>query len=296
MPSLLRKVKSRLFISSRRHAFHQLDGQYRSQARARGSDFDDLREYAAGDDVRDIDWNATARSGATLIRRYRAERTQIVTFLVDTGRSMAAVTRTREEKRDIAVALVGTVAYLATRHGDDVAMLYGPADAPLRIAPGRSDAHLERMLRAVDTAVTPTAPAGNLGQLLAYAARTITRRMILVCVSDEAPLDDPTLQTLRRLRARHDILWLSVGDSELAATHRGAARRLTEISTGRRLPDFVLGTRGVRAEAIESRDRQRQDRAERLDRAGISHALIHSDDDVLAELIALLSRRGYARG
>jgi uncharacterized protein (DUF58 family) len=296
MASLLRKVKSRLFIRSQRHAFHRLDGQYRSRARGRGMDFDDLREYTPGDDVRDIDWNATARSSATLVRRYRSERKQIVTFLVDTGRSMSAVTRLLEPKMQIVIDVVGTMAYLATRHGDDVGLLYGDALAPRRIEPGRSDSHLERILRAIDQTPGPAAPPGDMGALLTYAARTLRRRMILICVTDEAPLDERTTALVRALRARHEILWLSIGDTRLDLGTTIRTPNAYDVDTRRALPAFLLSACGVGAEARASRERESLARADVLDRAGVSNATIHSQAEVLPELIAMFSRRGYARG
>lgn len=296
MPSLLRKVKSRLFISSRRHAFHQLDGQYRSQARGRGNDFDDLREYAPGDDVRDIDWNATARGTTTLVRRYRTERKQLVTFLVNTGRSMTAVTRTHEPKAAVSLFVVGAMAYLSAKHGDDVGMLYGPAGTPKRVGPGRTDAHLERILRAIETAARPDGGLDGLGPLLDFAARTIKRRTILVCVTDEAPLDEASVQTLRRLKVRHDVLWLRIGDSELERPRRRSAQPTFDVTSGRVIPRFVLSGHGVREEASSSRAAHRVAEGELLDRMGISHATIHSEAEAVSELVSLLSRRGYARG
>ncbi|MCI4657620.1 DUF58 domain-containing protein [Cryobacterium zhongshanensis] len=259
-------------------------------------DFDDLREYAPGDDVRDIDWNATARSSATLVRRYRSERKQIVTFLVDTGRSMSAVTRRLEPKTQIVVDLVGTMAYLATKHGDDVGLLYGDARAPRRIEPGRSDAHLERILRAIGETPGPIAPRGDVGALLEHAARTIHRRMILICVTDEAPLDERTISLVRSLRARHEILWLSVGDTRLEVGRKFRSPIAYDVSTRRSLPAFLLSAHGVSAEASASRERESVARTDVLERAGVSNATIHSLAEVLPELIAMFSRRGYARG
>ena len=293
MSSLLRKVKSRLFIQSRRHAFHLLDGQYRSRARGRSMDFDDLREYAAGDDIRDIDWSATARSASTLVRRYHAERKQVVTFLVDTGRSMAAVTRVGEAKRDLAITTVGAMAYLSARHGDDVAMIYGNVEAVLRVPVGRSDAHLERMLRVIESATSLSAPPGDMGSILDYAVRTLRSRMILVCVTDEAALTDEMSQALRRLRSRHEVIWICLGDSDLSSRTRKA---YVDVADGGTIPQFVLGQRQVRDAIGRAWQNRTQERAEILERIGIPHATVHADKDVLPELIALLSKRGYARG
>jgi uncharacterized protein (DUF58 family) len=290
----LQKVKSRLFLQSRRHALHQLDGQYRSQARGRGMDFDDLREYEPGDDVRDIDWKATARHSAALIRRYHAERRHVVTFVVDSGRSMAAESRTREHKRDIAVLVVGAMGYLSTKHGDDVALHYGDSVSTNRIAPGRSEAHLERMLRAIDSYITGSSGSNDLESLLAGVHRTARRKEIIVCVSDETPLSDDTIATIRRLRANHDLIWVTVGDSELTGFR--ARQRVTDVETAWEIPEFVLARRDVVRSAVLERDHATRQRQAALDSAAVPNATVHSEDDVLPALIALLAKRGHARG
>lgn len=259
-------------------------------------DFDDLREYAPGDDVRDIDWNATARSSSTLIRRYRTERKQVVTFLVDGGLAMTAVTRTHEKKLDIALNAVGAMAYLTTKHGDDVGLLSSDGAVTRRVMPGRSDSHLERILRSIQRSVQGARVPGDMASLLDAAARSIRRRMILVCITDEAPLTPDVGRLLRTVTTRHEVLWLSIGDSDLSFQEDRRVMRTVDIVRGRALPPFLLQSRAVQAEAMVTRETERRAREEALDRAGVSHATIHSEDDVLPELISLFSRRGYARG
>lgn len=295
MTSLLSKVKSRLFIRSRRHAFHQLDGQYSSQARGRGTDFDDLREYAVGDDVRDIDWKATARSNTTLLRRFHPERRHVMTFVVDSGRSMSAVTRERESKSDLLISVVGSLAYLATRHGDDAAMLYRGALAVERIAPGRSDSHLERMLRAVQAATTRTAPAGDLARILGQAAKTMRRRGLVVCVSDEAAIAPESIDALRALRTRHDVYWVSVGDAVFGG--RGdRVSTVVDVASGWSVPAFLLAGKDAVGTAVRARAERRHTNAQVLEGLGIVHTTIQSEGELLPSLVTLMSKSGRTRG
>ncbi|MGB2787690.1 MAG: DUF58 domain-containing protein, partial [Candidatus Saccharimonadaceae bacterium] len=90
MPSLLVKVKAKMAIHAHEKVRGVLEGEYGSVFKGRSMDFDDLREYVVGDDIKDIDWKATARSGSTLIRRYIAIRKHNIMLVVDTGRDMAA--------------------------------------------------------------------------------------------------------------------------------------------------------------------------------------------------------------
>ena len=301
MSSLLVKVKSRLFLRSGRAAFHQLDGQFRSVAKGRGSDFDDLREYSPGDDVRDIDWNATARSNATLVRRFHPERRHVVTFLVDTGPTLAAVTREGAAKSDVTLAAVGTLAYLTTRHGDDVGLLCGAAGHVKRLPARQSDVHLEHVLRAIHHAAATSAadtsdPTGGIERVLDTATRVLRQRMTLVCVTDEITVSADIVEKLRRLRARHDLIWLTVGDDELAWRGRPRGTAVVDVGDSWLLPAFVHAKRRVREEAVRSRNANRAHTADALQRLGIPHAVFHSADAVVPALITLLSTRGHARG
>lgn len=128
-------------IHAHRKTIELLEGEYSSIHHGRSHDFDDLREYAPGDEVKDIDWKATARSTVPLIKRYIASRQHNIVFLVDTGRGMAAVAESGEPKKEIAIQAVGVLAYLATRHGDRVSMFTGDEehiDFTLPAAPRRT--------------------------------------------------------------------------------------------------------------------------------------------------------------
>src|SRR6478735_5361178 len=109
MASLLTRVKSKMALFAHRKARGMLDGEYGSVFRGRSLDFDDLRAYVAGDDVRDIDWKASARHGSPLIKRYVAVRRQTVLLVTDTGRNMAADARDGEPKKDIAILALGVL-------------------------------------------------------------------------------------------------------------------------------------------------------------------------------------------
>ena len=155
MTSLLQRVKSKMAIFAHRKARGMLDGEYGSVFRGRSLDFDDLRAYVPGDEVRDIDWKASARHGSPLIKRYVAVRRQTVLLIADTGRNMAAEARDGETKKDIAVMALGVVGYLAHRHGDVVGLVCGDANGTRTVPAKAGEAHLERLLREVDSAARP---------------------------------------------------------------------------------------------------------------------------------------------
>jgi uncharacterized protein (DUF58 family) len=113
---LLHRVRTRLAIRAHRKVRGLLDGEYVSLFHGKSLDFDDLRAYVPGDDVKDIDWKATARVGSPLTKRYIATRKHAVLLIVDTGRDFAALSEAGTPKRDLAVLAAGVIGYLAVRH------------------------------------------------------------------------------------------------------------------------------------------------------------------------------------
>ncbi|MFE7651220.1 DUF58 domain-containing protein, partial [Streptomyces phaeoluteigriseus] len=220
MASLITQVKSKLFIHSSRKSLHALDGAYASLLHGRSLDFEDLRKYEYGDQVRDIDWRATARLGTPLVKRSRATRMHTVMFVVDTGRSMAALAADERSKKELAILATGALGVLTLRHGDDFTVVYGDASRVRRLAPGRSEGALEHALRTLDRAVDDAAAPSDRDALLSFVTRTVARRMIVVVLTDEAPVTSETERLLRRLRVQHDVLWLTLRDADPVLDHR----------------------------------------------------------------------------
>ena len=171
MERRLRKVKTTMSIHAHRRTLELLDGEYASIHHGRSHDFDDLREYQPGDDVKDIDWKATARSHVPLVKRYIASRQHNLLLVVDSGRNMAATAESGETKREIAILVAGVLGYLATRHGDRVALLMGDADRLDSMQEGGSESHLERMLRRMDEAIGVDGPRSDLEGVLGQIGR-----------------------------------------------------------------------------------------------------------------------------
>ncbi len=294
MPSLITQVKSKLFIQSSRKSLHALDGAYASLLHGRSMDFEDLRKYEYGDQVRDIDWRATARLGAPLVKRHRATRMHTVLFVVDTGRSMTALAHDESSKKDLAILATGVLGVLALRHGDDFSLVYGDADRVRRRAPGRSEGALEHALRTVDDAIDTSTAASDRDALLSYVTRTISRRMIVVVVTDEAPVTDETERMLRRLRVQHDVLWLTLRDADPVLDHTTAAIR-TDVDSRWEVPDFVQGDIAIVRELTAKTEADAAHLAEVLKRMEISHGVISGQDDAVPRLLDMLNRRSNVR-
>lgn len=295
MASLLARVKSKLFIASTLRSVHPLDGGYASLVRGRSLDFEDLRPYAVGDEVRDIDWRATARAGEPMVRRSYAERRHTILFVVDSGVGMRALAHDERSKQELAILTVGALATLAVRHGDDVVLMYAAAGRARRLAARRSEGGIELLLRALDGALENATDAAPRDLLLRAAVQTIRRRMIVVVITDDVPIGASGERQLRRLRVQHDVLWLTLRDADpVLPSPPSRARR--DANTGWLVPDFLHGSSEIVAEFQAQRADDDARRAALLDRLQITHAAIEGQDTVIATLLQMLHRRQHARG
>jgi len=212
-----------LRVRARRDVTTSLTGAYRSAFRGQGLTFEELRDYAPGDDVRWIEWNATARLGRPITKRMREERDLALALLVDLSPSLdfgfAGATRTDAVRRAAAA-----LAAAATAAQDRVALAVFGARLE-RVLPPRAGAlQLERVFRALESPCaaerTDAAPA------LDWAAETLPRHSVVVLLSDFL-FPDPGA-ALRRCARKHDFVALAVRDATDRPTGRLAPVRVRD--------------------------------------------------------------------
>ena len=270
-----------------------MDGEYGSVFKGRSLDFDELRSYVPGDEVRDIDWKATARHGSPLVKRYVAVRRHSVMLLVDTGRNMAAHAASGESKKDIAVDAAGVLGYLACRHGDDVGLLYGSALTSRYLPPQSGEEHLERLLREVEAGISLDGPASAITAQLDYALRFLKGRLLIAVLADEVRPDAHTEMLLRRLRARHEVLWLTILDARMAREPGNPAptqEASFDVGNGQRIPAPVAGNSAVRAAYASAMRTREEERSVFFRRLGIAEQPVGATGDVLTAVFALLEK------
>lgn len=293
MPSLITQVKSRLFIASSRISTGALDGGYPSMMRGRSLDFEDLHRYEYGDDIRDIDWRATARLGVPLVKRSRAERAQTVLFAVDAGRGMAAIAPDGSPKHELSVLATGLLAFLALRHGDQFGVIHGDADGIRRTEIRRSEGALEAALRRIRDASVPDAAANDREGLLDAIVRTVSRRCFLVVVTDAAPLTPEAERLVRRLSVQHDMLWVTIADADPLQGRRRAARRSADVDTDWRVPDFLNGDDELLDELAALDRAQAEALTALLAKLAISHVELSDLESAVPRILRMLDRRSH---
>ncbi|MGO2111496.1 MAG: DUF58 domain-containing protein [Pseudoclavibacter sp.] len=291
--SLLTRVKSKMFLHSRRRVLHLLDGQYASLLRGRSMDFDDLREYVAGDEIKDIDWKATARTGGRpLVKRYVAERKHRMLFVVDRGRNLRARSAEGGEKRDVAITAMGVLGYLALRHGDEVGLITGDEDSITQLPFRGSQQSLERALHAVYDTTSIDGARSDLVALLERVRRTVGRKLFLVVIADELPWDDHLEALVRRLAAQHEFVWLQLGDAD-PRTRGENGERAFDVDSGWSMPSFIADDDRITREYDYARAKQQLRMEDVFDRSAVSFAHLDGDDHVIPGLLRLMKERSH---
>ena len=290
----LTRVKTRMSIHAHRKVRGLLEGEYAALHAGRSMEFNDLREYVRGDDVKDIEWKASARTRTLLVKRYAALKQHTIMFAVSTGRSMAAMNDQEVEKRRLSVLVTGMIGYLAVRNGDVVALAHGNAQEQHQLPPAKGELGLERHLEAIHEATTPDSAPSGLAELLDYVIRTVRRRTILIVVSDEHAVDDRLARALRRLAVQHEVMFLTVGDLDPTSfTHDFVD--LVDIDSGAPIPDWIRTDEQLQREyaALLTDDASALARA--LDALGIVHAHVHDEASALRTVFELLETHRHAR-
>jgi uncharacterized protein (DUF58 family) len=294
MASLLVKVRRKMSITAHRRVRTALEGEYASVFKGRSMDFDDLREYIPGDDVKDIEWRATARGGQVRIKRYVAIRKHNIMLVVDTGRSMAATAPSGESKRDIAVMAAGVIASVAQKHEDLVALTAGDNEHVYHMPLKGSRSHIERILQHIESHATLDAPSSNLMSLLDYVRRTSKRRMLLIIISDNLQFAGAQEQLLRRLAAQHELLFIAVEDVD-PSDPRWSNHSMYDVELPTSLPSFVRRQKDV-SEAYQALVRNEWQKANQtLQHIRISNTKVGSVDEVINKIARLLEEHKHAR-
>ncbi len=228
---------SRRLLPSRLARLRQIDGRSAVRVRGQGTEFDSLRDYVDGDDVRSIDWRATARRTHLVVRTWQPERDRRIVMLLDTSRTsagrVAGVPRLDGEM-DAAMLL----AALAGRAGDRVQLLAGDRDVHTRVSGITDRAELMHQLTVALARVEPALVEADWRRLAAAAAAASRQRALLVLLTplEPAAVEEGLLPLLPALSGRHRVVVASVSDPavQAATTSRGDAAQVYDAAAAER--------------------------------------------------------------
>ena len=204
---ILRKVQ-RIQIVANRSVNDLLAGQYRSVFRGRGMEFDEVREYQPGDDIRTIDWNVTARAGAPFIKRFSEERELTVMFLLDVSASGAFGTGV-QSKLDVMVEMVALLMFSALKNNDKVGLLMFADDVQNYFPPRKGKANVLRLIREM-VSVQAVPRETSLDTALQFLNRVQKRRSVVFLISDFQTA--ASKHALAVSNGRHDLVGITISD------------------------------------------------------------------------------------
>jgi uncharacterized protein (DUF58 family) len=261
-----------------------LAGDFRSAFAGIGSELWQMRPYEPGDDVRRIDRNTTARTGAPHVRVELAERVLVTWLVVDASASMAFGTADRR-KMDVAEGVAVAVGHAATRRGNRLGVVMLGTEA--RFEPPRQGR--QALLRTLELLhATPPGGAGSLRDGLELADRLARQRALVVVASDfRGPRD--WRSTLLRLSGRHAVLAVEIRDRREQELPGVGELRLVDPESGRRLR-VDTSDRRLRERFAEAAAAERKDVAAEIVSSGARHVVLSTDGDWLRPLAAVLRR------
>ena len=266
-----------------------LSGLHRSPHRGFSVEFNDYRQYQRGDDLRHVDWKLYARSEKFYIKQYEDETNTRCMLALDTSASMAYGSQGLS-KLDYAISVASALAYFIMRQRDAVGLL--TYDDKLReFLPARArQPHLMQLLRILSQ-VQPGQQT-DAAKPLADLAATLTKKSLVLLISDLLQGEEATLATLRNLRAMgHDVIVLHVmDDSELHFTFDESSEFI-DSETGEA---FITTPASVREAYLDNVNRFLDDCKKQCQRAGVDYCLLNTSEPIDAALAAFLSKR--ARG
>jgi uncharacterized protein (DUF58 family) len=274
-------------------------GEYRSVFKGQGMEFSEVREYEPGDDVRNIDWNVTARTGEPYVKKHVEERELTMLLIVDLSGSEQFGTRGRF-KAELAAEIAAVLALCAVRNNDRVGLLIFTDRIEHVVPPRKGRRHVLRLIRDL-LAFRPKGRGTDIPAALDYAARLLPHRGILFLLSDFAARADATdadrarwEKTLRLVSRRHDVVGVSIADpAELDLPDLGMLA-IEDPESGELAYVNTSGD-GVRAAFGATLARERLETRRLFRRLGVDEIEVRTDEAYVRPLLAFFRRRERSR-
>ncbi len=253
--------------------------------------FSEVREYRAGDDVRDIDWNVTARSSKPHIKIYEEERELTMMLLVDVSGSRMFGSSERM-KKNIITEIAAVLAFSATQNNDKVGCIFFSDKVEKFIPPKKGKSHILMIIREL-IGFEPESQGTRLSEAVRYLTNVNKKRCTAFLLSDfmTAPRDREALEDALKIAGKkHDIVGIRIYDKREAELPDVGIIELQDAETGRKV--WVdSSSRRVREHYAESWPEREEANGELLRRHRIDSATISTEEDYVAELIKLFKQR-----
>ncbi len=283
---IAKKIR-RIELKTRKTVTEALAGDYKSAFRGTGMEFDEVREYQPGDDVRSIDWNVTARQGRPFVKRFHEERELTVFLAVDLSAS-GRFGGGEESKKDLAAEVCATLAFSAIKSNDKVGLLLFTDRIELFIPPAKGTTHAMRLLREI-LGFQPKGHGTAIGPAIDFLGRVLRKRAVVFLLSDFIG-DEDFDQALRRTAHRHDFVALSLTDPTEAHLPDAGLVEVEDAESGERM--LVDTASAAVRKAYEAHFAALAAQLQqRLQRSGVDNLNLTVGEDFAKPLTAFMRRR-----
>jgi uncharacterized protein (DUF58 family) len=284
---LINKIR-RIEIRTRRLVNDSYAGEYHSVFKGRGMEFDEVRPYQVGDEIRTIDWNVTARTGEPYVKRYVEERELSVMLLVDASASgnFGSVNRF---KRELAAELTAVLSFAATSNNDKVGLLIFTDQIELYIPPRKGRRHVLRLIREL-LAFEPQNQGTDINLALEAVNQMLKRRSIIFLVSDFLADPQGYRQAMAITNRRHDLIAVDLNDPLERNISNVGLIALEDPENGQ-IVWVDTGSRSWQRAYHQRFERLELEKIQVLRQAKVDHIAIATDDDYTAPLTRFFEER-----
>ena len=287
---LFKKVR-KIEIKTRGLTNHIFSGQYHSAFKGRGMTFSEVREYQYGDDIRNIDWNVTARFHKPFVKIFEEEREMTVMLLIDVSGSndFGSIDAT---KRDITAELAAVLAFSAIQNNDKVGVIFFSDQIEKFIPPKKGSSHILRIIREIVT-FTPQHNGTNIGEGLKFLTSAIKKRTTAFLISDFVT-NMPFEQEMRIAARKHDLISLRITDKRELIIPKIGLVKFRDNETDKEI--WVDTSTNAWNQAYQ---KYVQHETTTLNKTfasnGVDNTLIYTDEDYVKPLMQLFKRRESRR-
>jgi uncharacterized protein (DUF58 family) len=298
---ILRKVRQ-IEISSNRLVSEALAGSYHSAFKGQGIDFEEVREYQPGDEVRSIDWNVTAKMGFPFVKQYREERELTILLAIDISNSGVWGSGERT-KRERLAELGALLSFSANRNGDKVGLLLFSDQVEKYLPPAKGQKHVLRILREILFHQNES-KGTDLNEGLRFLNRVMRRRAVVFLLSDfivpeydseEETVENIFLKELSTTRRRHDLVCCQIHDKIEKEIPNVGRVHFEDAETGETII-LDSSNKDFRKQYREHTQNRQETFIRRLRRRGIDNFQFSTDSDYVKALREFFHLRGNRKG
>jgi uncharacterized protein (DUF58 family) len=267
-----------------------LAGEYHSVFKGQGMEFDEVRAYQPGDDIRTIDWNVTARTGHPYVKRYVEEREITVFFLVDLSKSGSFGSR-EKLKNEVAAEFCALLAFSAIKNNDKVGLIVFTDTIELFIPPAKGTSHVLRLIRELlffEPGEIQKKTGTDIALALDYLGRVLHKRGVVFLVSDF--LDQNFEKPLRVLARRHDLIAVTVSDPRELALPDVGLLEIQDAETGE-IVVIDTGNKTVRSRYKRLAEEKNKALSDLFQSTGIDQIQLLTDRDYVLDLVKFFRKR-----